>query len=292
MMLQWEVYSRFAPQLGGGDKLYNRDFPWYNSTQLKALYPDKNELRAALYFLFYMPFRTYHITDESRPFDGVFIYGIEGARVGLLDGLKYYQKIAGLYPNGTIGKWNEDPRLGYYGWLDDRFHHRVHTIVGKYLGFSEDFIRKHLVSVGELHSFPEFLEEVNKTFGMDQFLTRNWKYWDLLKFVCGYWYYTTGDNISTDFTIPQTLRIFGFPTAHINIEPSPKGAGPSDWAVSLPYPIAKSLQEEFPNNKILYGPGYTFGLFNCSEEGLIKDGIKKVYVFYFGDVPVYLMKKS
>ncbi|MEM3907552.1 MAG: hypothetical protein QXZ17_11945 [Nitrososphaerota archaeon] len=54
MMLQWDLYSKFAPQFGG-EKLYNRDFPWYNSTQLKALYPDKNELRVALFKLFFLP---------------------------------------------------------------------------------------------------------------------------------------------------------------------------------------------------------------------------------------------
>ena len=28
ILLQWNLYSQFAPQLGGEDKLYNRDFPW------------------------------------------------------------------------------------------------------------------------------------------------------------------------------------------------------------------------------------------------------------------------
>jgi len=51
IMLQWNLYSNKAPQLGGGDKLYNRDFPWYDSDKLDALYQDANTRRQALLFL-------------------------------------------------------------------------------------------------------------------------------------------------------------------------------------------------------------------------------------------------
>ncbi|NHV98761.1 MAG: hypothetical protein HA496_03845, partial [Thaumarchaeota archaeon] len=59
MMLQWNLYSNKAPQLNGSNKIYNRDFPWYDSNQLKQLYPDKNERRQALFFKFYIPNATF-----------------------------------------------------------------------------------------------------------------------------------------------------------------------------------------------------------------------------------------
>ena len=75
MMLQWNLYSNKAPQFGGGDKLYNRDFQWYNSTQLKQLYPDKNTRRQALFFLFYIPNTTFDMEKRER------VYGIEGEKL-------------------------------------------------------------------------------------------------------------------------------------------------------------------------------------------------------------------
>jgi len=115
-MLQWNLYSQFAPQRNGSNLLYNRDFPWYNSTALNTLYPDKNELRAALFKLFYLPSETYSIKNQVRK------YGIEGARISLTDAFDEYQKIVNLYPNGTLHHlWGDsDVRWDFYGWLVDR----------------------------------------------------------------------------------------------------------------------------------------------------------------------------
>ncbi|MEM3005593.1 MAG: hypothetical protein QXJ79_02635, partial [Candidatus Bathyarchaeia archaeon] len=59
---------------------------------------------------------------------------------------------------------------------------------------------------------------------------------------------------------------------------------------------------EFPNSNILFGPGYTFGLFSCAD-GLVKErgiddrykpidnGITKVFQ-WVDDKRVYLMKRG
>jgi len=65
IMLQWNLYSNKAPQLGGGDKLYNRDFPWYDSDKLDALYQDANTRRQALLFLFHLDNGTFD-TDKMK----------------------------------------------------------------------------------------------------------------------------------------------------------------------------------------------------------------------------------
>ncbi|MEM2050981.1 MAG: hypothetical protein QXZ11_07675, partial [Thermoproteota archaeon] len=129
MMLQWDLYSKFAPQLGG-EKLYNRDFPWYNSTQLKALYPDKNELRAALFKLFYLPETTYSMKEGKR------VFGIKAAETSLREAMEEYETIARLYPNGKIGIYNEDPREYYYFWLIDRGCSGLSNTVKQFVGLN------------------------------------------------------------------------------------------------------------------------------------------------------------
>ncbi|MEM3605957.1 MAG: hypothetical protein QXQ04_09310 [Candidatus Bathyarchaeia archaeon] len=271
MMLQWNLYSQFAPQLNGSHFLYNRDFPWYNSTELIALYPDINELRCALFKLFYLPSETFSIKDGVRK------YGIEGATKSLTDALDEYKTIAGLYPNGTvIGHYDKQPhdvRFYYEDWLLDRSHNGLSNTVAQYRTF-------------------------------DQFLTEHWKYWDLVKFIVGYERQnrkTGGEWEGIQFVIPGVLRMFGFPNSLVLINPEPLGSGGREWSVSLPLYIIKSMREQFPNTNILFGPGYTFGLYSCGD-GLIKergidvyhqpitDGIKEVYDFILYE-PVYLMKK-
>ena len=178
ILLQWNLYSQFAPQLGGEDKLYNRDFPWYNSTELTKLYPDKNELRIALFKLFYLPAATFSIKDDKV------VTGIEGARIDLLQSYDEYKKIVSLYPNGTIGRWNEDPRVFYKGWLADRFNHGLSNTVGEYVGFDNATIQYFVDKIDwdEI----EFQNKIDQSYGLDQFLTKNWKHWDLVKFIVGY----------------------------------------------------------------------------------------------------------
>ncbi|MBO3798072.1 MAG: hypothetical protein JTT13_04325 [Candidatus Brockarchaeota archaeon] len=176
MMLQWDLYSKFAPQLGGGEKLYNRDFPWYNSTQLKALYPDKNELRVALFKLFFLPETTYSMKE------GKGVFGIKAAETSLREAMEEYETIARLYPNGKIQTkflGERSPRFFYYDWLDDRWHHGLSNTVSQFVGGWDDSKVQH----GPETITYDWIENQN---GLDQFLTRNWKYWDLVKFIIGY----------------------------------------------------------------------------------------------------------
>jgi hypothetical protein len=66
IMLQWNLYSNKAPQFGGGDKLYNRDFPWYDSDKLDVLYQDANTRRQALLFLFHLDNGTFDMEEKEK----------------------------------------------------------------------------------------------------------------------------------------------------------------------------------------------------------------------------------
>jgi hypothetical protein len=122
--------------------------------------------------------------------------------------------------------------------------------------------------------------------GVDQYITKNWKYWDLVKFVMGYerWNKSNSpgmyEDYTVNYTIPQTLKAFGFPTYFGGIEPAPIGAGYYEWVVSLPDYIANKLKSEF-NDKIAIGSANGFGLY-FSKDGLIKDGISEIFGFSGG----------
>ena len=361
IMLQWSLYSNKAPQLGGGNKLYNRDFPWYDSDKLDALYQDANTRRQALLFLFHIDNGTFDMekaqkfglltnilprdvrTDlynllmdgrtvpneyykpiypnyTARSVDDILKWidlvahekrlidestaeklkseiktippkftpvGIEGARTSLIQAEKEYEAISKLYPDGKIGIWNEDPRNFYYGWLVDRQNNGLSNTVYQYIG----------IKLGEYRNDDEFIQLVNQRNAIDQYITKNWKYWDLVKFAMGYERWARGGSVkgmdeldTVNFSIPQTLKAFGFPVVNVHIEPTPLGASPYEWAVSLPDDIVNNLKNTFSEEKLLIGPGNIFGLYLC-KDGLEKDGIKEVYLWLWNDNNIYLMKK-
>jgi hypothetical protein len=299
MMLQWRLYSQFAPQMNGSYLLYNRNFPWYNSTELRAIYTDgnvidENGMNAALFYLFYLPSSTFSIKDQKK------VLGIEGARISLLDAYDEYQKIVSLYPDGKVQTKYlglRNPRFFYYDWLDDRYHNGLSNTVSQFVGDWDDSKVQH----GENITY-DWIENQN---GLNQFLTKNWKYWDLVKFIVGYERWNpidVGEIEKINCIMPEVLKMFGFSVSHINIEPTPLGAANREWAVGLPPYIVKSINENFPNTCILFGPGYTFGLYSMGD-GLLKErgidsyhnpitnGIKEVYTM-FGDKSIYLMKRD
>ena len=270
-------------------KYYNRDFPWWDSDKLRELYTDDNALRQALFLKFQIRTNTY---DMER---GWFISGLEAARISLDQSWKEYQKISELYPDGNIGIYNEDPRVFYKGWLADRFCHGLSNTVGQYVGFDDNTIEYFVSKIPNWNEM-EFQGKIDQSYGSDQFLTKNWKYWDLVKFTVGYEWWNpnaAGDMTTTTLITPEVLRMSGFPVTHIVIGPVnsiPAGASYVDWAVGLPPNIAKPLTDNFPNANILFGPGYSFGLYSCGD-GLTKDGIKEALIPYDG-MHVNLMRKD
>jgi hypothetical protein len=270
IMLQWNLYSNKAPQLGGGNKLYNRDFPWYDSDKLDALYQDANTRRQALLFLFHIDNGTFDMEKVKT------VVGIEGAKTALIQAEKEYEAISKLYPDGKIGRWSEDPRDYYYGWLMDRQNHGLSNTVYQYTG----------VKIDEYKTWPEFIQLVNQRSAIDQYITKNWKYWDLVKFAMGYERWNKSnfpgmyEDYTVNYTIPQTLKAFGFPTYFGGIEPAPIGAGYYEWVASLPDYITNKLKTEF-NDKIIIEPANGFGLYFC-KDGLIKDGINEIFGFSGG----------
>jgi len=276
-------------------KYYNKDFPWWNSTELRKLYPEDNTLRQALLFKFYLPSATWDMEKGEK------VVGLEGARISLEQSWREFKKISELYPNGKV-EWpvhgvipgdKVDPRFVYYGWIVDRGannpdgSHRLPNTVEQFVGIN--FQTLHDIIWDHPNNFWDYIKSYN---GLDQYLTKNWPYWDLVKFIAGYerWNPKVNEIEGINHIIPETLRTFGYPNNHIIIDPAPLGAGGSEWAVSLPQYVVNGLLENFPNAKILIGPGNTLGLYSCGD-GLIKDKVKDVWEWIDLN-KVYLMKTS
>jgi hypothetical protein len=267
MMLEWNL--RFNQR--------ERGIPWWDSDLLEKIYPDKNTRDLALFHLFLLPVGTYDMESGKK------VFGIEGAKIALLQAAKEYEAIKKLYPNGKIGKWNEDPRNFYYGWLIDRQNNGLNNTVYEYIGIKK----------GEYKNDIEFRNLVVQRNALDQYLSNNWKDWDWIKFAVGYEVSkpTIMEIDKINFIIPQLLQYAGYPVTFIHIEPTPLGGWPYEWAISLPTNVINSLKEKFPDAKLLIGSGNFFGLYSCGN-GLEKDGIKEVYMYApYTAQRIYLMKK-
>jgi len=123
IMLQWNLYSNKALQLSGGDKLYNIDFPWYDSERLASLYKNPNARRQALFFLFFLDNATFDIEQ------GRVVVGLEGAKRALIQAEEEYKIISSLYPDGKVklelrypqpAIFYLPPYFFYYTWIVDR----------------------------------------------------------------------------------------------------------------------------------------------------------------------------
>ena len=215
------------------------------------------------------------------------VVGIEGAKTALIQAEKEYEAISKLYPNGKVilpyTRIPADPRAVYYDWVNDRGFHGLWNTHIQFLGMDpQTLLDINRNSPYEYWGNPrKYVENHN---GVDQYITKNWKYWDLVKFVAGYerLHHVPSmlEEHEGNYITPQTLKAFGFPVYWVRIEPNPPGSANYEWVVSLPDYVASKLKSEF-NDEIAVGPANGFGLYLCID-GLIKDGLKEIFGFSGG----------
>jgi hypothetical protein len=216
---------------------------------------------------------------------GKTVVGIEGAKTALIQAEKEYETISKLYPNGKVKHqiWGNVPAWWYYyDWIEDRGVHRLENTHLQYVGLKP--LELWNIMISDPENVWNNIKDLN---GIDQYTTKKWKYWDLVKFAMGYERWARGGSVigmdeldTINYTIPQTLKSFGFPVYWVRIEPNPIGTANYEWVVSLPDYIADKLKSDF-NDKIIIGHANGFGLYLC-KDGLIKDGIKEIFGFSGG----------
>ncbi|MBO3833336.1 MAG: hypothetical protein FGF51_08180 [Candidatus Brockarchaeota archaeon] len=220
----------------------------------------------------------------------VVVKGIEGMKKFIEQMPGEYEEIAKLYPNGKVGKWNEDPRGFTNGWLADRFCHGLENTVGQYVGFDDNTIQYFKNKITDWNEM-EFCNKLNESMGIYQFLTKYWKPWDLVKFIYGYERFSFSP-VESDIGInvlSQAYKAFGVPSSAIIISPAPIGTMPAEWSVVIPDSIVSSLRQALPNSRIVLGNGNMISLYS-GLDGLDKDGIREI-LYRIRNINTYLWKK-
>jgi len=283
---------------------------------LRSSIPDKTNRTIALFYLADLPAKTVNQTYAaelrrlaqerkitSAEYDRLYqekavVKGIEGMKLFVQQLPKEYEEIRRLYPDGKVYAWGKerDIRALYYDWLDDRYHHGLSNTIDQFVGGWED---------NNYHNPYGNVEWLKSRNGIDQFLTKNWKPWDLVKFVYSYESFKSGDWGGEwemyRHGLPLAFKAFGIPHGArpyslgegLRIPPNTelinKGAPPVEWAVSIPDYVVAKLKQNFPASDIVIGYGNYFSLFSC-KDGLGKDGAQGIYQL-IRDKEVYLWKK-
>jgi hypothetical protein len=149
----------------------------------------------------------------------VFHRGLDAMAYTVQQMPRVYEEVMSKYPNGTVGPWNEDPRNYCYTWLGDRAGYGLAAGIGQFLGFNETTIER--VRNWNISSALEFINLAKSGNGIDQYLDRNWKYWDLIKFIYGYGganYVGWDTNRYDNLYLPIAMKAFGIPHSNRGIE--------------------------------------------------------------------------
>ena len=274
IMMQWSYYA--DPYFKGVNRSFY--YPILDSREARMWINSSTGRKLAMMALWRIP--AYAVDLES----GKKVFGLKGMETFVKQPGKIYDEVMGLYPNGTVGKYNEDPRLFYYGWIIDRGKF-IQNTAKQFVGISWDTLL-------DITHKPNPIPQIMKYNGIHQYLSKIFPKWDLVVFAYGHacWnpVYESEADIYT-FGIPQTFAALGIPYTTTCINPTPLGTMPGEWAVTLPDSVVNALKQRY-GDSIVIGVANTFGLYNC-KDGLFKDGIKEIGQGIRRN-PIYLAVKS
>lgn len=197
-----------------------------------------------------------------------------------LDAMRYtvekmprlYEEVMSIYPNGTVGRWNEDPRGFYYSWLGDRGAHGFYYAISQFLGVDVDILKGKIPI-----TWPEWQRLCREGNGIDKHLSNNFSYWDLIKFIHGYGInYGGGDSQMDLLYYPIVFKAFGIPyqlvhyLEHHISAPGRYASGYDGGIFGVPDNIIKSLKEG-SYGEVLILPGNGIDFLGIGLEGVKKD---------------------
>jgi hypothetical protein len=280
---------------------------------LKNSIPDKTNRTIALFYLADLPARTANQTYAaelrrlvqerkitSAEYDRLYqekavVRGIEGMKLLVEQLPMEYEEIKSLYPNGKVGRWNEDPRGFSKGWLADRFCHGLSYTVGQCVGFDDATVRYFMNKISDWNEM-EFRNKIDQSNGIYQFLIKNWPAGDLVNFIYGYesFAFPGGEWEMYAYGLPLAYKAFGIPQHGIAARgTSGNFGGPGTYGLTefAIYGIPQSVIDELVKQnfgRIAIGYGNGIGLFS-GIDGVEKDtGYEIIQPFR---VSIYLWKK-
>jgi len=220
------------------------------------------------------------------------VKGIEGMKLFVQQLPKEYEEIKSLYPDGKVYAWGKerDIRALYYDWLDDRYHHGLSNTIDQFVGGWED---------NNYHNPYGNVEWLKSRNGIDQFLTKNWKPWDLVKFIYGYerFAFPGGEWEMYAYGLPLAYKAFGIPLGQMGgFGTSGNLGGPGNYShgefaiYGIPQAVIDALRAQKSLGRIAIGYGNGISMMSCID-GFEKDTGYEIYHGIRNIPKIYLWKK-
>ena len=291
---QWNYYWESFPHSGNISKRIIV-FPIYNSTLLKQLIPNENDLKIALMIFWgFNDLTSQGVADLNANWND--LWQDKGFHRGL-DAMAYtiqvlpevYNRVISLYPNKTVpfSKYNPKPmdiRFGYYSWIYDRGWHGLRNMFKQFMGFYiadwGDIVDR--ISLTEFHKYV-----VQNYDGINTYLFKNFEEYDIMAFVIGYNAYFFGLDLGQDYFWSYALKAFGIPSLFDSFRHEHYINAPARYAMSqntcifgLPENVLKPLREG-RYGKVVILPGNGICPVGSAIEGIEKD------IEYGNRYPVY-----
>jgi hypothetical protein len=223
------------------------------------------------------------------------VKGIEGMKLLVEQLPMEYEEIVRLYPNGKVYAWGKerDIRSFYYSWLADRAMNGLDNTVKQFIGLNYNELSE------IMRNYDNWEYEVSKHEGINQFLSKNWKPWDLVKFIYGYerFAFPGGEWEMYAYGLPLAYKAFGIPLGQMGGSgTSGNLGGPSNYShrefaiYGIPQTVIDVLRAQKSLGRIAIGYGNGISMMSCID-GFEKD---TGYAIYHGirNIPIiYLWKK-
>jgi hypothetical protein len=279
---------------------------------LRSSIPDKTNRTIALLYLADLPAKTVNKTYAaelrrlaqerkitSAEYDRLYqekavVRGIEGMKLFVQQLPEEYEEIAKLYPNEevqTLYLGRKSPRFFYYDWLDDRFHHGLSNTVSQFVGGWDDSKVQHGKGIT--------YDWIGSQNGIDQFLTKSWKHWDLVKFIYGYerFAFPGGEWEMYAYGLPLAYKAFGIPLGQMGGSgTSGNLGGPGNYShgefaiYGIPQAVIDALRTQKSLGRIAIGYGNGISMMSCID-GFEKDTGYEIHHGIRNIPKIYLWKK-
>ncbi|MEM2945242.1 MAG: hypothetical protein QXI87_02730, partial [Thermoproteota archaeon] len=290
----WQVIFGFHDYMDSLPAKLERDgigviFPYHDSNLLRNYIADKTNRTVALFYLADLPTKTVDKTTKQV------ITGINAMKKFVEQLEEERDTIISLNKQAKIDEsavYECDFPISY-----DKYKSLIKVISGVP---SEDYLLARWYGwqwEGDryFHGLPN---TVNQFRNIDQFLTNNWKLWDLIKFIYGYESFKSaewgGEWEMYRYGLPLAFKALGIPFGGIRINPDTylinQGAPIYEWGVSLPDNIIERSKQTFLNYNIILDYGNIISLYSFVD-GLLKDSDNIEYIMGGIRVPIYLWKK-
>jgi hypothetical protein len=249
--------------------------PIFTSTLLRKLIPNEDDLKIALMFFWniYIDRRGIADIDEWRNRKKeVYHEGLDGMIYTIQQMPRVYNDVINAYSN------RKDLKVHYYGWVTDRGEHGLMNMQIQFLGFdSSEWLYPGLLSKIPDPELDDYI--VNHYDSINSYFSKNFKYWDLIKFIYGYGVKNFGGDNMKKFNLfaPIAFKAFGIPYVidsvyyqHYINAPARYAIAIEDAIFGLPEDLLKPLREG-KYGEVLILPGNGFAIIGSSIEGVKKD---------------------